>query len=92
MLPKNKLRERRLARLRIFDGPDAGSFAQNVLRTAPQALADASTPRVKKTRGVEPALLSEWHEIAKEQKWEVPASILALQSAQAPVTDSAAPA
>ncbi|KAI9507800.1 60S ribosomal protein L23 [Russula earlei] len=32
MLPKNKLRERRLERLRIFDGPDMGIFQKNILR------------------------------------------------------------
>ncbi|KAI9449047.1 ribosomal protein L13 [Russula earlei] len=32
MLPKNKLRERRLERLRIFDGPDMSIFQKNILR------------------------------------------------------------
>ncbi|KAI0275310.1 60S ribosomal protein L23 [Gloeopeniophorella convolvens] len=32
MLPKNKLRERRLERLRIFEGPDMGVFENNILK------------------------------------------------------------
>ncbi|KAI0294999.1 60S ribosomal protein L23 [Russula brevipes] len=32
MLPKNKLRERRLERLRIFEGSDMGVFQKNILR------------------------------------------------------------
>jgi large subunit ribosomal protein L13 len=32
MLPKNKLRERRLERLRIFEGPDMGVFQKNILK------------------------------------------------------------
>jgi large subunit ribosomal protein L13 len=32
MLPKNKHRERRLERLRIFEGPDMGVFQKNILR------------------------------------------------------------
>jgi ribosomal protein L13 len=32
MLPKNKLRERRLERLRIFDGPDMGIFQKNIFK------------------------------------------------------------
>ncbi|TCD64239.1 54S ribosomal protein L23, mitochondrial [Steccherinum ochraceum] len=32
MLPKNKLRERRLERLRIFEGEDIGVFRQNILQ------------------------------------------------------------
>jgi large subunit ribosomal protein L13 len=32
MLPKNKLRERRLERLRIFEGPDMGIFQKNILK------------------------------------------------------------
>lgn len=32
MLPKNKLRERRLQRLRIFDDGDMGVFEQNILK------------------------------------------------------------
>jgi len=31
MLPKNKLREQRLERLRIFEGPDVGIFQKNIL-------------------------------------------------------------
>ncbi|KAI0787075.1 ribosomal protein L13 domain-containing protein [Irpex lacteus] len=32
MLPKNKLRERRLERLRIFEGEDVGVFRHNILK------------------------------------------------------------
>jgi len=32
MLPKNKLRERRLERLRIFEGSDMGIFQKNILK------------------------------------------------------------
>ena len=32
MLPKNKLRERRLERLRIFPDGDMGVFEQNILK------------------------------------------------------------
>jgi hypothetical protein len=32
MLPKNKLRERRLERLRIFEGEKLGVFRHNVLK------------------------------------------------------------
>jgi large subunit ribosomal protein L13 len=32
MLPKNKLRERRLERLRIFGGQDMGIFQKNILK------------------------------------------------------------
>ena len=32
MLPKNKLRERRLERLRIFADDDMGAFAKNVVK------------------------------------------------------------
>ena len=32
MLPKNKLRERRLERLRIFPDADMGVFEQNILK------------------------------------------------------------
>jgi len=32
MLPKNKLRERRLERLRIFEGQDMGIFQKNILK------------------------------------------------------------
>jgi len=32
MLPKNKLRERRLERLRIFEGPNMGIFQKNILK------------------------------------------------------------
>ncbi|KAN0111592.1 54S ribosomal protein L23, mitochondrial [Russula decolorans] len=32
MLPKNKRRERRLERLRIFEGPDMGVFQKNILK------------------------------------------------------------
>ncbi|KAI0285469.1 60S ribosomal protein L23 [Russula aff. rugulosa BPL654] len=32
MLPKNKLRDRRLERLRIFEGPDMGIFQKNILK------------------------------------------------------------
>ncbi|KZT06473.1 60S ribosomal protein L23 [Laetiporus sulphureus 93-53] len=32
MLPKNKLRDRRLERLRIFEGDDMGIFAENILK------------------------------------------------------------
>ncbi|KAH8096602.1 60S ribosomal protein L23 [Cristinia sonorae] len=32
MLPKNKLRERRLERLRIFEGEDMGVFKDNILK------------------------------------------------------------
>ena len=32
MLPKNKLRERRLERLRIFEGEDIGAFKHNILK------------------------------------------------------------
>ena len=32
MLPKNKLRERRLERLRIFEGEDMGVFKHNILK------------------------------------------------------------
>ena len=32
MLPKNKLRERRLERLRIFPDGDMGAFEQNILK------------------------------------------------------------
>ena len=32
MLPKNKLRERRLERLRIFEGEDVGAFKHNILK------------------------------------------------------------
>ncbi|KAH9965118.1 60S ribosomal protein L23 [Lactifluus volemus] len=32
MLPKNKLRERRLERLRIFEGTDMGIFQKNILK------------------------------------------------------------
>lgn len=32
MLPKNRLRERRLERLRIFEGDDIGAFKHNILK------------------------------------------------------------
>jgi large subunit ribosomal protein L13 len=32
MLPKNKLRERRLERLRIFEGQDMGIFQKNIIK------------------------------------------------------------
>jgi len=32
MLPKNRLRDRRLERLRIFEGPDMGIFQKNILK------------------------------------------------------------
>ncbi|GJE87498.1 60S ribosomal protein L23 [Phanerochaete sordida] len=32
MLPKNKLRERRLERLRIFEGEDIGAFKHNIMK------------------------------------------------------------
>lgn len=32
MLPKNKLRERRLERLRIFPGEDMGIFQHNIVK------------------------------------------------------------
>ncbi|KAI0690840.1 60S ribosomal protein L23 [Cytidiella melzeri] len=32
MLPKNKLRDRRLERLRIFEGEDIGAFKHNILK------------------------------------------------------------
>ncbi|TFY73056.1 hypothetical protein EWM64_g10956 [Hericium alpestre] len=32
MLPKNKLRDRRLERLRIFEGEDMGVFEKNIMR------------------------------------------------------------
>jgi hypothetical protein len=94
MLPKNKLRERRLARLRIFEGPDAGPFAQNVLRRndasnpSPfSSLADSSPPATAakvekkvKTREVDPKLLEAWQEIATAQKWEAPSSLATAKS------------
>jgi hypothetical protein len=68
MLPKTTLRERRLARLRIFEGLDAGPSPANVLRQFTDdslaALVDAKPRREKKSRQVDAAVLAEWHEIA----------------------------
>jgi len=44
MLPKNKLRERRLERLRIFEGPDMGVFQKNILKRWEDGTLNSSTP------------------------------------------------
>ncbi|KAH9065625.1 60S ribosomal protein L23 [Lactarius vividus] len=44
MLPKNKLRERRLERLRIFEGPDMGIFQKNILKRWEDGTLNNSTP------------------------------------------------
>jgi large subunit ribosomal protein L13 len=44
MLPKNKLRERRLERLRIFEGPDMGVFQNNILKRWEDGTLNSSTP------------------------------------------------
>ncbi|KAH9964198.1 60S ribosomal protein L23 [Russula dissimulans] len=43
MLPKNKLRERRLERLRIFEGPDMGIFQKNILKRWEDGTLNSST-------------------------------------------------
>jgi len=44
MLPKNKLRERRLERLRIFEGPDMGVFQKNILKRWEDGTLNSSNP------------------------------------------------
>ncbi|KAH9044344.1 60S ribosomal protein L23 [Lactarius pseudohatsudake] len=44
MLPKNKLRERRLERLRIFEGSDMGVFQKNILKRWEDETLNNSTP------------------------------------------------
>lgn len=44
MLPKNKLRERRLERLRIFEGSDMGVFQKNILKRWDDGTLNSSTP------------------------------------------------
>lgn len=44
MLPKNKLRERRLQRLRIFEDGDMGVFEQNILKRWEDGTLVQSTP------------------------------------------------
>ncbi|KAH9031847.1 60S ribosomal protein L23 [Lactarius hengduanensis] len=44
MLPKNKLRERRLERLRIFEGSDMGVFQKNILKRWEDGTLNNSTP------------------------------------------------
>ena len=44
MLPKNKLRERRLERLRIFEGQDMGIFQKNILRRWEEGTLKSSPP------------------------------------------------
>ncbi|KAI0257011.1 60S ribosomal protein L23 [Lactifluus subvellereus] len=44
MLPKNKLRERRLERLRIFEGPDMGIFQKNILKRWEEGTLKSSPP------------------------------------------------
>lgn len=44
MLPKNKLRERRLERLRIFEGPDMGIFQKNILKRWEDGTLKSSSP------------------------------------------------
>ncbi|KAH9081531.1 60S ribosomal protein L23 [Lactarius deliciosus] len=44
MLPKNKLRERRLERLRIFEGSNMGVFQKNILKRWDDGTLNNSTP------------------------------------------------
>ncbi|KAH9996018.1 ribosomal protein L13 [Russula vinacea] len=44
MLPKNKLRDRRLERLRIFEGPDMGIFQKNILKRWDDGTLNSSQP------------------------------------------------
>ncbi|KAF8481819.1 60S ribosomal protein L23 [Russula ochroleuca] len=44
MLPKNKLRDRRLERLRIFEGPDMGIFQKNILKRWEDGTLNSSQP------------------------------------------------
>lgn len=93
MLPKNKLRERRLARLRIFEGAETGPFGANVVRRfdsssppsfSPQCITPGTSAHVEsraKTREVDPKLLEEWQEIATAQKWNIPSSLATAKAA-----------
>jgi hypothetical protein len=87
MLPKNKLRERRLARLRIFEGPDAGVFAHNILQghesPAPIAAPPQIEPRPKKPREVEPELLDAWKEVAAKHNWTAPPELAKAKTVEA---------
>ncbi|KAH9833831.1 60S ribosomal protein L23 [Rhodofomes roseus] len=47
MLPKNKLRDRRLARLRIFEDSDMGVFQHNILKRWEDGTLAQSTPQTK---------------------------------------------
>ena len=56
MLPKNKLRQRRLDRLRIFPGEDMGPFKNNIVRRFEDGT--LRNARVPPTTPLKPALVS----------------------------------
>jgi hypothetical protein len=77
MLPKNVLRDRRLERLRIFTGPDAGPLADNVLKRwedgtlAPRT--DAPAPAFRRAPGFprgDPRLAAWWADV-QQRGWAV---------------------
>ncbi|EPQ58867.1 60S ribosomal protein L23 [Gloeophyllum trabeum ATCC 11539] len=51
MLPKNKLRDRRLERLRIFEGPDMGRLGANIVRRWQDGTLGQSYPRGTRKAG-----------------------------------------
>jgi hypothetical protein len=89
MLPKNKLRERRLARLRIFEDSEAGPFAQNTLKRfdatdSPfKAVAPSAEVADGVTRQVEPEVLQEWNKVAQKYGWAVPETLARAREVEA---------
>lgn len=70
MLPKNKLRDRRLERLKIFVGPNTGVFGANVIKRWEDGTMEGPTDkqRAKWEKGVLPEYLK--LKAAKERKAE----------------------
>jgi hypothetical protein len=56
MLPKNKLRNARLSRLKIFDGEHAGTFMRNVVRRYDAIPLPTKTPLAKSDNSSEAQL------------------------------------
>lgn len=81
MLPKNVLRDRRLERLRIFEGEDIGTLAGNIVKRFEDGTLPPAQP-VLPSSHIHGRSKAE-HKMAKKKRWE---------EAAARVKESASPA